>query len=229
MAHAFVSIEACPAEPEVAVVIDVLRAFTTAAWAFERGVERIVLTDDLSEALRLKGELPGALAMKDGEPAEGFDLLNSPAQIRRRDDLAGRTIVQRTTHGTIGAVAARRAKLLLCASFAVASATTRAIHGSGLQDVCFVVTGEDGVADEDRACAHYIAALLDAPLTPPDAYLARIGASNAAARIRRMLSEGSQAFDPGDIDVCTRADTFDFAMRASEEDGLLVLRKVAVA
>ena len=229
MAHSYVSIDACPAEPEVAVVIDVLRAFTTAAWAFELGVERIVLTDDLKEALRLKAEIPGALAMKDGEPAQGFDLLNSPAQIRRRKDLAGRTIVQRTSHGTIGAVAARRANLLLCSSFAVASATVRAIRNSGLQEVCFVVTGEDGTADEDRACADYIAALLDDPSTPPDAYLARVGASKAAARIRRMLSEGSQAFHPGDIDVCTRGDTFDFAMRASEEDGLLVLRKVSFA
>ena len=64
------------------VVIDVLRAFTTAAWAFELGVERIVLTDDLDEALRLKAHLPKALAMKDGEPEPGFDLTNSPAQLR---------------------------------------------------------------------------------------------------------------------------------------------------
>jgi 2-phosphosulfolactate phosphatase len=226
MAHSFVGIAACPAEPEVAVVIDVLRAFTTAAWAFELGVERIVLTDDLSEALRIKAQIPGALAIRDGEITAGFDLTNSPARLQRFDDLRGRTIVQRTSNGTIGAVAARRAKLLLCTSFAVASATTRAIQSSGLDEVCFVVSGEEGMADEDRACADYIAALLEDSSTAPDPYLARIGASNAAARIRRMLSEGSQAFDPDDIDVCTRADTFDFAMRASEEDGLLVLRKV---
>src|SRR5215213_7695499 len=50
------------------VVIDVIRAFTTAAWAFELGAERIVLVQGIEEALELKGRLPGSLAMKDDEP-----------------------------------------------------------------------------------------------------------------------------------------------------------------
>ena len=225
----FVSISGCPAAPDVAVVIDVLRAFTTAAWAFELGVERIVLTDDLDEALRLKARLPGALAMKDGEPEPGFDLTNSPAQLRRRDDLAGKTIVQRTTHGTIGAVAARNAKELFCSAFTTARATAEAIRRHGLEDVCFVVTGDDGKAEEDLACAEYIAALLDDPEASPEPFLARVGASQAAARIRRLLSEGARGFDPGDIALCSEADRFCFVMCASEEDGLLVLRRVAVS
>src|SRR5438128_2218040 len=88
----------------VAVVIDVFRAFTTAAWAFHLGVDRIVLTDDLEEALALKARIPGALALKDREPLPGFDLDNSPVHLRQRRDLAGRTLVQRTTAGTTGAV-----------------------------------------------------------------------------------------------------------------------------
>jgi 2-phosphosulfolactate phosphatase len=229
MPSSFVSISACPAAPDVAVVLDVLRAFTTAAWAFELGVERIVLTDDLDEALRLKAHLPGALVMKDGEPEVGFDLTNSPAQLRRRDDLAGKTIVQRTTHGTIGAVAARNAKQLYCSGFTTAAATATAIRRSGLKDVCFVVTGDDGKADEDLACAEYIAALLDDPEASAEPTLARVGASAAATRIRRYLSEGARGFDPGDIALSMEANRFDFAMRASEEDGLLVLRRVTVA
>src|SRR3954469_16091461 len=71
-----------------AVVIDVIRAFTTAAWAFELGAERIVLVKGLDEALELKARLPGSLAMKDGEPAPGFELSNSPAQMQRRTDMA---------------------------------------------------------------------------------------------------------------------------------------------
>ncbi|HLF79098.1 MAG TPA: 2-phosphosulfolactate phosphatase, partial [Dehalococcoidia bacterium] len=102
----YVSNTECDGIAGVAVVIDVIRAFTTAAWAFHKGVDRIVLTDDLADALRLKQRFPGSLALKDGRPEPGFDLTNSPAQMRDRDDLAGRTIIQRTTHGTIGAVAA---------------------------------------------------------------------------------------------------------------------------
>ena len=41
-------------EGGTAVVVDVMRAFTTASWAFELGVERIVLAESLDEALRYK-------------------------------------------------------------------------------------------------------------------------------------------------------------------------------
>lgn len=129
----------------VAVVVDVVRAFTTAAWAFHLGVERIVLTDDLAEALRLKAGLPGSLALKDGEPEPGFDLTNSPVHIRQRGDLRGCTLVERTTHGTIGAVAARAATALYCASFVCASATATAIRASGEQDLYFVVPATTAV------------------------------------------------------------------------------------
>jgi 2-phosphosulfolactate phosphatase len=226
VSHRFVGISDCPALPGTAVVIDVLRAFTTAAWAFKLGVKRIVLTDDLDEALRLKAGLPGALAMKDGEPEPGFDLTNSPAHLQRHDGLKGATIVQRTTHGTIGAVAARDATRLYCTGFATAAATARSIRGAGGGDVCFVVTGDDGAADEDRACADYIAALLDDPSTGPEAYVGRVGASGAAQRIRRLLSEGARGFDADDIALCSEADRFGFVMQASAQDGLLVLRRV---
>lgn len=209
----------------IAVVIDVIRAFTTAAWAFHRGVERIVLTDDLTEALQLKQRIPGSLAMKDAQPEPGFDLTNSPAQMRDHPDLKGLTIVQRTTHGTIGAVAARKATVLYCASFLCASATANALRQQQADAVWFVVTGEDGTADEDLACAQFIAALVDDPSTPSDPFMARVGATDTAARIRAVAATGSRAADPDDIDLCMQADRFDFTMRASEEDGLLVLRR----
>ncbi|MEU2931074.1 2-phosphosulfolactate phosphatase, partial [Streptomyces sp. NPDC007251] len=51
---------------QVAVVIDVMRAFTTAAWAFHRGADKIVLAADEDEALAIKACHPGWLALKDG-------------------------------------------------------------------------------------------------------------------------------------------------------------------
>ncbi|NYV75472.1 2-phosphosulfolactate phosphatase, partial [Streptomyces sp. UH6] len=104
---------------KVAVVIDVMRAFTTAAWAFHRGADRIVLAADADEALELKAGHPGWLALKDGAPARGFDLVNSPGLLRQAE-LTGRTVVQKTTAGTVGALAVVEADLALCASFTVA-------------------------------------------------------------------------------------------------------------
>jgi 2-phosphosulfolactate phosphatase len=222
----FVSIEACAQIAGIAVVVDVLRAFTTAAWAFHLGVERIVMTDKLDEALRLKALLPNSLALKDGEPAPGFDLVNSPVMLQERMDLRGRTIVSRTTHGTLGAVAARHASRLYCASFVCAAATAKAIRLQGACDVCFVVTGEEGAAEEDRACAEYIGRLLDDSSVDPELFLWRADRSKAAARLRGLAAGGSPGVHPDDVESCLEVDRFDFAMQASDEDGLLTLRPV---
>ena len=78
----YVSIAECDQVHGTAVVIDVLRAFSTAAWAFHLGVERIVLTADLDDALRIKASIPRALAMKDARPMDGFELSNSPVELQ---------------------------------------------------------------------------------------------------------------------------------------------------
>ena len=209
-----------------AVVIDVIRAFTTAAWAFELGAERIVLVKDIDEALELKARLPGSLAMKDGETAPGFELTNSPAQMQRRTDLAGRTLVQRTTHGTQGAVAARAADAMYCSSFVCAAATARAIRNAGIGRVAFVATDLDPSAQEDLACAGYMAALLNDPSADPQPYLRIAAASTTATRITQSAKDGSEAADVADVGMALEVNRFDFAMRAQDEDGLLVLRRV---
>lgn len=112
MDHRFVGVPELSAVPRVAVVVDVMRAFTVAAWAFARGAEKIVL--------------------------------------------AGRTVVQKTTAGTVGALAVASAPLVLCASFAVAGATARFLKNDGSGPVTFIITGDDGQAAEDLACAAYI-------------------------------------------------------------------------
>ncbi len=57
--------------PSVAVVVDVMRAFTVAAWAFARGAEKIVLAGSLDEALALTASRPDWVALKDGPRRPG--------------------------------------------------------------------------------------------------------------------------------------------------------------
>ncbi len=103
--------------PSVAVVVDVMRAYTVAAWAFAQGAEKIVLAESLDDARFLKARHPDWVTLKDGPPSPGFDAVNSPALLRSTD-LTGRTVVQKTTAGTVGALAVKDASLVLCASFA---------------------------------------------------------------------------------------------------------------
>jgi 2-phosphosulfolactate phosphatase len=212
--------------PAVAVVVDVMRAFTVAAWAFAQGAEKIVLAESLDEALALKASHPDWAALKDGPPAPGFDRVNSPGLLRPVD-LGGRTVVQKTTAGTVGAVAVKDAPLVVCAGFVVAEATARLLRartrdGDG---VTFVVTGEDGQADEDLACAQYIARRA----TEAGADAAECVNRAAASRAATGLAEGvRQGVHPDDAALCLEVDRFPFAMVAALEDSLMVLRPCAV-
>ncbi|WP_370409909.1 2-phosphosulfolactate phosphatase [Streptomyces fradiae] len=216
----FLGIAELTATPSTAVVIDVMRAYTVAAWAFARGAARIVLAESLDDALALKARHPDWLALKDGAPAPGFDAVNSPGLLRDAD-LAGRTVVQKTTAGTVGALAVKDASLVLCAGFVVAEATARLLRARECADVTFVVTGEDGRAEEDLACAQYIAHR--ATGATPDAadFLRRAAESRAAAELAQGVREGAH---PDDVTLCLELDRFPFAMAATQEDGLMVLR-----
>ena len=228
-------------ESGTAVIVDVLRAFTTAAWAFSLGAERIILTDDLEEALALKACIPGALAMKDSKPMPGFELSNSPIELQGHN-LTGLTLVQRTTHGTIGAVSSRHAERLYCASFLNAVATADAILRTGAEEAYFVVTGENGIADEDLACAEYIAAIVtEAQLhaeaesglvgiyagldrgakyqvVDPAPYTARVAASNQARIHAGRVANHTPGMHDRDVEAAMDADRFDFVMMAREEE-----------
>ncbi|GHH95689.1 putative 2-phosphosulfolactate phosphatase [Streptomyces capillispiralis] len=220
----FLGIAELAEAPAVAVVVDVMRAFTVAAWAFARGAEKIVLAESLDEALELKARHPEWAALKDGPLAPGFDLVNSPGLLRSLD-LGGRTVVQKTTAGTVGALAVKEASLVLCAGFVVAGATARLLRAHGCDRVTFVVTGEDGRADEDLACAQYIARSTTGAGTDAAGFLRRAGASRAAAELREGVRQGVH---PDDVALCLELDRFPFAMVAAPEDSRMVLRPRAV-
>jgi len=83
----YASIETCHTASGLVIVIDVLRAFSNAAYAFSRGAKEIILVSTVEEALDLKSKLPNAKAMGEvgGLPPAGFDFGNSPTQILEED------------------------------------------------------------------------------------------------------------------------------------------------
>ncbi len=219
----YVGISELSGAPPVAVVIDVMRAFTVAAWVFARGAEKIVLAGTPDEAVALKARHPDWLTLKDGPPVPGFDAVNSPGLLRLAD-LGGRTVVQTTTYGTTGALAASEASLVLCASFVVAGATAQILRSHASDSVTFVVTGEDGTADEDLACAQYIAGRAAAAGTDAARFLHRAAASHAAVRLAQAARRGLPGVHADDVALCLELDRFQFAMAAASEGSLTVLR-----
>lgn len=210
----------------VAVVIDVLRAFTTAAYAFSAGASEIVLVRNVAEAYALRERFPAALLIGevDGYPIEGFDLGNSPFEVVRRG-LDGHRLIHRTTSGTRSAVAARGAQAILAASFVCAEATVEQVSRLAPEQVALVISGQDrpvGGAD-DLACADYLAARLRGERPQAAPFLARVRESSAA---KRFLDPQQPVFPIEDLELALAIDRFDFAMAASWRDELLVLEKV---
>ena len=220
----FVGIADLAEVPPVAVVVDVMRAFTVAAWAFAQGAEKIVLAESLDDALALKARHPDRVALKDGPLTPGFDMVNSPGLLRSVD-LGGRTVVQKTTAGTVGALAVKGAPLVLCAGFVVAEATARLLRARKSGSVTFVVTGDDGQADEDLACAQYLARRATEAETDASGVLRRAADSRAAAELAGGVRQGVH---PDDVELCLELDRFPFAMVAALEDSVMVLRPCAV-
>lgn len=204
------------------VVIDVLRAFTTSAVGLAAGVGSWEMVGPLEEAYRRRDDDPATVLVgeADGRTAPGFDHGNSPTQLAEAD-LAGRTVVHRSTAGTQGVVRATAASRVLVASFAVAGATARVLADDEL--VWFCVTGahsgRDG--DEDRACGDYVAALLraDGPVDPAP-FVARVAASDAAD----LFSEGDDDLPLADVPFAQVVDRHDFAMEVGRTGGRAVLR-----
>jgi len=156
----------------------------------------------------------------DGRPIPGFDVGNSPSAIERLD-LGGRRVVQRTSSGTQGVVAASGAKAIVLGSFVIAAATVRYLRERA-NDVTIVAMGQNAVedADEDLQCARYLAALLSDERPP---------AKPVVTLLADRDGEGWPDWFPRrDAELALEVDRFSFALPVHRENGLLVARPANV-
>ena len=207
------------------IIIDVFRAFTTAAVAFSRGASKIVLVAEVDEALALRVRGVGELCMGevDGKRPPGFDFGNSPHELSRAD-VRGKTLIQSTRAGTVGVSAAANADSIYAGSLVLARATVSAVRRDAPELVTIVAMGAEGRerTDEDEQCALYMRNLF-------------LGRTPDHAAVRSLVMAGEEAqkygdperpqFDPQDREMALRIDSAPFAIRVSREHGLLVARK----
>ena len=198
----------------VTVVIDVIRAYTNAAFAFAGGVREVIPVRTVEEGFAWRKRDPEVLLGGEvgGAKIEGFDLSNSPEAMEQAD-VAGRRLVMRTGSGTQGAVLATHASQLVFGSFPVAEATVRWIEGHTEGPITLLAmmspNGPDG--DEDVALADYLALRLTGARPDPRPFLDRVRDSDAG----RMAWEDAHPWiTPGDVERACRIDCFDFAMVA---------------
>ncbi len=206
------------------VIIDVFRAFTTAAVALSRGAVRIALTAEPEEALALRNQGVGTLCMGEvgGRRPPGFDFGNSPYELSMAD-VCGQTLIQSTRAGTVGVCAAPLGLPLYAASLVTARATARAIALDVPDCVTLVAMGMRGEirTDEDEQCALYLRNLLQGRTPDPAAVATLVRASAEAGKYG---DPAQPHFHAGDLELAVAVDRFDFAVPVTREQGLLVAR-----
>ena len=211
-------------DSDVLVAVDVLRAFTTAAYLFSIGVEVIYPVAKVEEAFKLRELMPDCLISGevDGIKVPGFDFGNSPSEIIAKN-LAGRRIIQRTSAGTQALEPGSRARVMLTAALTNISATVRYIQKVAPGTITLVQTGlfpGQGWGDEDAACAEAIEQMLCGD---------EVDWANVARRVRFSRSgahyDGSRLdFPPEDLEMALKIDAFAFAMVVERKIQLNVMR-----
>ena len=197
----------------LAVVIDVFRAFTTAAYVMANGAERIYPVASVDEAFRLKRLNNEWILMgeRDGKKISGFDYGNSPYDIMNVDFM-GHSVIQTTTAGTTGLYNAYNADEVLAGSFVIADSIVDYIKTKNPKTISLIAMGWAGKekAPEDEALADYIELKLRDK--EPD--------FGAMWSIIRNHSEGAKFFDPNqsvfkeeDFHCAMDINRFDFCLK----------------
>jgi 2-phosphosulfolactate phosphatase len=205
-------------------VIDVFRAFTTAAVALANGASKIVMVRTVAEALALREAGIGQICMGEvqGRAPDGFDFGNSPFEISSVD-FEGKTIIQRTSAGTQGIVAASHSERLYAASLVTAEATVHALLSGSPDRVSLVAMGDNGIkrTDEDELCATHLRNRLEGRPGDPDAVRRLI---LAGGEVGRFHDPARPYLHPEDVEIALDIDRYDFAVRVNFEDGRPVAR-----
>lgn len=203
-----------PDDLDAVVVIDVLRSFTTASVAIDRGARAIYLASGPAAAFALWRQQPHATlvgALGGGRPVPGFDYGNSPSLLNQVA-LTGQNVILSTVAGVRGLLRFAKVPLVFGGALCIAAATARALRQSGARRVALVVTGEwvnrDG--DEDLACAEYLRALLTGQTADRAAVAERVRQSDFG---RQFGAAQAPYLPAADLDFCTDCDRYDFSLR----------------
>jgi 2-phosphosulfolactate phosphatase len=216
----------------IAIIIDVLRAFTCSALMFRYGIRDLALVRTPEEALAFRRADPDCLVAGEvkGRKVDGFDVGNSPADIVAKGEavFSGRCVAARSSAGTQGVLAAAsRAQQVILGSYLNAAATAAYIRDSARVDalvhgedvtVTLVAMGFEGLRPsiEDERCADYLQHLLvGTPYDHVKAVWDCMQDDEIAASLR-----GEHDYRPReDIILALQRDVLDFAMIGRLEDG----------
>jgi Phosphosulfolactate phosphohydrolase and related enzymes len=137
------------------LLVDIYRSTTTMPMMLNKGAIKIIPTDSISEAKRIKRDNKSFILAGEryGFKVPGFEMSNSPYEVSKRD-LSGKTVILTSTNGTKVLEKIRGSGEVYITSYVNFSATASCLTNEMEIDV--VVSGRpDGKADEDYYFAQF--------------------------------------------------------------------------
>jgi len=209
-------------QTQIVVIIDVFRAFTTAAYILEKVPKTYILAKKSTVISQLATKLRGPILI--GKSEQGVDLAydipNSPTRTRGVL-ISGKDILHRTEAGAGGLLLAKNADIVLAAGFVNASATAKYIRSLPNAEVIILPMGHEGTQPslEDDICAEYIKSLIEGRKMK----LTKLHSFLKSSSGKYFFSQDQWQYPKEDFYRCLAVDYFDFVIKATVLDDYAIL------
>jgi len=197
------------------VIVDVFRAYTTAAYLFDMKADKIFIVSKIETAKKLKKELdsPILIGERKGIKLADFDYNNSPYFISQHN-FSGKEIVLSTSAGTKGIIEAVGADEIVTGSFVNIAAAAKYIKNKKSDIISIVAMGNNGITEaaEDNLYVQELNKLLKGKEI--------LSQNEIKNRLRtpagdRFFVEATQTEMPKeDFEYCLKINKFDFVIKA---------------
>ncbi|MGM0498836.1 MAG: 2-phosphosulfolactate phosphatase [Bacillota bacterium] len=197
------------------VIVDVFRAYTTAAYLFDRQADKIFIVSKIETAKKLKNELdsPVLIGERKGIKLADFDYNNSPYFISQHD-FSGKEIVLSTSAGTKGIIKAAGADEIITGSFVNIAAAAKYIKNKKADIISIVAMGNNGIteADEDNLYVQELNKLLEnKEILSQDEIKNRL---RTPAGDRFFVESTQTEMPKEDFEYCLKINKFNFVIKA---------------
>ena len=224
--------------PDCAVAIDVLRATTTMAAAFNAGAEAVQVFSDIDQLMQVSEQWPADKRIRAGErggaQVEGCDLGNSPLD-HSAERTQGRRLFMSTTNGTRCLQRIQNAPMVITAALLNRQAVVKFLLAQKPETIWMVGSGWEGTYSlEDTVCAGAIAYSLSREMDLPlkdiagnDALIAAVTLylhwQDKLLELMRYASHGQRLLGLNkdeDLSYCAQLDQLDI-VPIQKEPGVL--------
>lgn len=206
------------------VVIDVLRAFTTACFILNNNASLIYPVASLDHARTLKSEYPDwvLIGERKGIKLPDFDHGNSPAELENIN-FENKTVIFTTSSGTQAVEKLHNAEKIITGAFVNARSIANYIKNNNFDEVTFICTDNRWTDNEDYKLAEYVSDLISSKKVDFNKLKQDIiNHPCSDGFLRNPYTKNSI----NDFNLSFELDKFDFVITAQHDDHHICLKKL---